>query len=137
MSQCAIDCLDQAASANGCDVSDTFCVCTHQDVVTAAVNCALNSCTTEDVNTVPGLFKTECESEYVSSMRSPRYFIAIVPLDNATLLYSKVPDILITIFTVHPTCPYEVVAPASYEDYPIVQPSEHPLDIRVLFHSYQ
>ncbi|KAM5545278.1 hypothetical protein V8D89_001389 [Ganoderma adspersum] len=92
MSQCAVDCFDQAATNNGCDPSDTLCVCTSQNTVTAAVNCSLTSCTVDDMTTIANLFKTKCEGLAASAVAGIAVGASVVTaicLVSASFLYAK------------------------------------------------
>ncbi|PIL26750.1 hypothetical protein GSI_11164 [Ganoderma sinense ZZ0214-1] len=62
VSQCVLNCISQAATSNGCDLTNTQCLCTNSKLQQAALTCLQQSCTAQDLQNAESLVQTECSS---------------------------------------------------------------------------
>jgi len=68
---CAAPCASTAATAAGCNLTDTSCLCSHPAFSSATAQCADSSCGIEDLSAVSGILGQLCASQTPSSSLSP------------------------------------------------------------------
>ncbi|KAF8161683.1 hypothetical protein B0H34DRAFT_390398 [Crassisporium funariophilum] len=58
--ECAKPCARTAATAAGCSLSDTSCLCSHPNFSNATIQCSRSSCPIEDQSSVNGVLREMC-----------------------------------------------------------------------------
>ncbi|KAF8965611.1 hypothetical protein BDZ97DRAFT_1811497 [Flammula alnicola] len=60
---CAATCAETAATAAGCSLADTTCLCAHPSFTTATIQCANSVCNFEDRSTASGVLRAMCANQ--------------------------------------------------------------------------
>ncbi|EKM48915.1 uncharacterized protein PHACADRAFT_154844 [Phanerochaete carnosa HHB-10118-sp] len=68
---CTTSCLTNSASSNGCDLTNTTCLCTNSNFQQATVECLQANCSSTDLAAVLAAQSVECNAANSKRLLSP------------------------------------------------------------------